>query len=87
VARCISQLAGALTMLDGYAKEPWYFGSRMTQADITIGCLIGYMRLRLEEAFPPKRYPRLEALAARCEALDAFIKARPSPDELMPAKG
>ena len=28
VARCMTQLAGALTMLDGYAKEPWYFGTR-----------------------------------------------------------
>jgi glutathione S-transferase len=87
VARCMTQLAGALTMLDGYAKEPWYFGSRMTQADVTIGCLVGYMHLRLEEAIPSKRYPKLEALAARCEAVDAFVKSRPSPDELMPAKG
>ena len=83
----MTQLAGALTMLDGYAKEPWYFGSRMTQADVTIGCLVGYMRLRLEEAFPAGRYPMIEALSARCEALDAFVKSRPSPDELMPAKG
>jgi len=87
VARCMGQLAGALTMLDGYAKEPWYFGHRMTQADVTIGCLVGYMRLRLEEAFPTKRYPKLEDLAARCEALDAFVKSRPGPDELMPSKG
>ena len=35
----------------------------------------------------PDELPRLEALATRCEALDAFMKARPSPDELMPAKG
>jgi glutathione S-transferase len=87
VARCIGQLAGALTMLDGYAKSPWYFGSKFTQADVTIGCLIGYIRLRFEEAMPGKRYPRLEELARRCEALDAFQKSRPSPDELMPGKG
>jgi glutathione S-transferase len=86
VARCMGQLAGALTMLDGYAKAPWYFGAKFTQADVTIGCLIGYIRLRLEEAMPAKRYPRLEELAARCEVLDAFQKSRPGPDELMPGK-
>jgi hypothetical protein len=35
---------------------------------------------------PGKRYPRLEELARRCEALDAFQKSRPSADELMPGK-
>jgi hypothetical protein len=30
-------------------------------------------------------YPRLAALAARCEMMPAFEAARPSPDEVMPA--
>ena len=86
-ARCLSQLAGVLVHLDGHAKEPWYFGGRMTQADVTIGCMIGYLNLRLAEAFPAGRYPRIEKIAERCDALDAFIRARPAPDEVMPAKG
>jgi glutathione S-transferase len=84
IVRCLSQLSGALVHLDAHAKDPWFFGSGITQADITIGCLIGYLNLRLQEAFPHGRYPRLERLAERCEALDAFIAARPSPDEVMP---
>jgi glutathione S-transferase len=84
IVRCLSQLSGALVHLDAHAKEPWFFGNDITQADITIGCLIGYLRLRLQEAFPRGRYPQLERLAERCEALDAFIAARPSPDEVMP---
>jgi glutathione S-transferase len=86
VARCLAQAAGALVHLDGHAKEPWYFGARMTQADITIGCMVFYFGLRLPEGFPAGRYARLEGIAKRCEALDAFISARPSPDEVMPQR-
>ncbi|MGE0238273.1 MAG: glutathione S-transferase family protein [Parvibaculaceae bacterium] len=84
--RCMAQLSGALVHLDAHAGEPWYFGRKFTQADITLGCLVGYLRLRLQEAFPPGLYPDLERLSERCEALDAFAEARPAPDELMPAK-
>jgi glutathione S-transferase len=86
VARCLGQIAGALVYVDAHAGEPWYFGSRMTQADITIGCMIAYFALRLPEAFPAGRYPRLAALGSRCEALDAFIATRPAPDETMPSR-
>lgn len=84
IVRCLSQLSGALVHLDAHADEPWFFGNDITQADVTIGCLIGYLNLRLPDAFPHGRYPRLERLAERCEALDAFIAAKPSPDEVMP---
>lgn len=84
--RCMAQLSGALVHLDAHASEPWYFGKKFTQADITIGCLIGYLKLRLPDAFSAGRYAHLERLSERCEALDAFLKAKPAPDELMPAK-
>ncbi len=84
--RCMAQLSGALVHLDAHAKDPWYFGRKFTQADITIGCLMGYLKLRLTDAFSPGRYPNLERLAERCEALDAFEKAQPAPDEFMPIK-
>ena len=87
VGRCLEQVAGALSYLDQTARAPWFFGEKMTQADITIGCTVGYLRLRLEEAFPPDRYRNLEALITRCEALDEFARTRPAPDEVMPAKG
>src|SRR5437588_4485098 len=86
VARCLAQIAGALVHLDGHAKEPWFFGGRMTQAAITLACTIFYFGLRLPEAFPSGRYPRLEQIARRCEALDAFSQTRPAPDEVMPGR-
>ena len=55
-------------------------------ADITIACMIFYCELRLPEAYPSGRYPRLDQIAARCEALEAFIASRPSPDEVMPTR-
>jgi len=85
--RCSAQVGGALTHLNAEAQAPWFFGTAMTQADITIGCAIGYFRLRLDEVFPAQRYPKLAALAARCDALEEFVRTRPGPDELMPAKG
>lgn len=87
IDRCLGQLAGAVAHLDATAREPWFFGEKMTQTDITIGCTIGYLRLRLEVAFPLNRYRKLDALAARCDALDEFVKTRPAPDEIMPPKG
>jgi glutathione S-transferase len=87
VERCLGQLAGALAYLDGAAREPWFFGEKMTQTDVTIGCAAGYLRLRLEEALPPNRYRNLEALSSRCDALDEFVRTQSAPDEIMPAKG
>jgi glutathione S-transferase len=87
VRRCLEQVEGALSWLDAEAGTPWFFVEKMTQADVTVGCAIGYMQLRLQEAFPPGRYRNLEALSARCDALDEFVQTRPAPDELMPPKG
>ncbi|MCI0547837.1 MAG: glutathione S-transferase family protein [Candidatus Rokubacteria bacterium] len=86
VARCGSQLAGALAHLEAHAGEPWYFGAKLTQADVMTGCLLLYLGLRLPEAFPPGRYPKLARLAEACEALEAFKQSLPAPDEVMPAK-
>lgn len=87
VSRCLAQLDGGLGYLDRTAQAPWFFGEKITQADITIGCVVGYLRLRLEEALPPGRYPAMEQLAARCNAMDEFMSTQPAPDEVMPAKG
>ena len=64
--------------LENRLTGEWLF-DRFTQADLTAGCLLGYLNLRLQEMLRGGRYPRLEALSKRCEALPAFISARPSP--------
>jgi glutathione S-transferase len=84
--RCLEQLAGGLAHLEHECGAPWFFDRQMTQADVTVGCLIGYLKLRLPEAFPAKSYAKLHALSAHCEMRDEFVYSRPSPDEVMPAR-
>ena len=84
VARCRSQLDGALRVLETFPKSPFFMGEKLSQADITTGVMIGYMKLGRYGAFPSASYPGLEALSQRLEALQAFVATRPSPEETMP---
>jgi glutathione S-transferase len=85
IARCRSQLEGALSVLEDLPKEPYFLGERLSQADVTVGTMMGYLELRPKDAPARGSYPTLEALSERLEALDAFREARPGPDEVMPA--
>jgi glutathione S-transferase len=82
--RLISQVAAGLGKLEHDCGAPWFFDDRMTQADITIGCILGYMKLRLPDVFPAEKFPKLHALALHCETKEDFVKARPSPEESAP---
>jgi glutathione S-transferase len=84
--RCKKQLAGALAFLEGQLATEWLAGPKMTQADVITACMLGYLKLRLPEALRNGDYPELERLSSACEKLDAFMAARPSPDEVMPAR-
>jgi len=80
--RCLAQLAAALQKLEADCGSPWFFDDHMSQADISIGCLIGYLKLRLPETFPADKYPKLHALSLHCETREEFVKSRPSPEEI-----
>jgi glutathione S-transferase len=84
ISRCRSQLAGALSVLEDLPKEPYFLGERLSQADVTVGAMMGYMKLRPKDAPTLASYPTLEAMSDRLEELDAFREARPSPNEVMP---
>jgi glutathione S-transferase len=85
-ARCLDQLKAGLTELEKNCGTPWYFDLHMSQADVTIGCLIGYVKLRVPEAFPAKKFPKLHGLSLHCEMREEFVKSRISADEVMPAR-
>jgi len=85
--RCRLQLAAGLDRLESQCGAPWFFGNWMSHADVMIGCMIGYLNLRLPESFSIGSFPRLHALGLRCEGLDEFMKSRISPDETMPSRG
>ena len=84
--RCLKQLSAALKQLESQCGAPWFFDMRMSHADVMTGCLIGYLKLRVPEAFPAKKYPKLHALSHHCELHGEFVNARISPNETMPAK-
>jgi len=85
VARLKGQVHGGMRWLETRLSGDWFFAGKLSQADIAAGVLLGYLNLRLQEVLREGRYPKLEALSKRCEALPAFIAAQPSPDEVMPA--
>lgn len=84
--RCLTQIEATLERLEHDCGSPWFIDAHMTQADVSVGCMIGYMKLRLPEVFPANRYPKLHALSLHCETREEFVKARPSPDETVPSR-
>ena len=83
--RNLTQLATALAALERSPLSPWLMGTRMQQPDITTACMIGYLKLRVPDAFPVGRYLTLERLSAAAEATPAFVATRPAADETIPA--
>ena len=81
--RILSQLAAGLAALNGRADQPWLCGT-FSHADILTACAIAYMKLRLPEAYPPRAYPKLDAMITRAEALPAFIACQIGANETMP---
>jgi glutathione S-transferase len=75
IERCRTQGAGAIAAL---AAEPWPERAHLDQAEITTACTIRYVRLADPDLLPPGRFPTLEALSARCEALPAFQATWPA---------
>ncbi len=84
--RCLGQLAAALLQLESQCGAPWFIDMHMSHADVMTGCMIGYLKLRLPEAFPERKYPKLHGLALNCELHEEFVRSRISPSETMPAK-
>ena len=75
IDRCRTQGAGAIAAL---AAEPWPDRARLDQAQITTACMIRYVRMADPDLLPPGRFPALDALSARCEALPAFQATWPA---------
>ena len=84
--RMLSQITAALTNLESDCGTPWFVDSRMSQADITIGCMLGHIKMRVPEAFPANKFPKLHALSLHCETKEDFVRARPGADETVPKR-
>ena len=75
VERCMAQITGALQLLEaGRAGRPgdWWFGDRISHADIILATMLRFLREALAGVFDLDSYPALAAHAARCDALPVF---------------
>lgn len=83
IARCRTQAEGGLAAL---AALPWPSEDRAEQVAITTACMIRYIRIADPALMPAGRYPALDALSQRCEALPPFQVTYPA-DYALPATG
>lgn len=81
IKRCRTQAEGGLA---GLARLSWPVGERLDQAWITTACMMRYVRLAYGDLLPPGRYPALDAVSDRCEALPAFKATYPA-DYVVPS--
>jgi glutathione S-transferase len=71
IARCRMQGAGALPVLD---RVSW--SERLDQPQITTACMVSYLRMTDPDIIPRGKYPSLDTLAGRCEAMPEFAATR-----------
>jgi glutathione S-transferase len=57
----------------------WCVGDRISLADVSIACHLGFINLRVPHYFPQEKYPRLARLWKRMEQRDSFKKTAPPP--------
>ncbi len=85
--RCRFQVVNALVELDRVAEDaaPWLLGDRLTQADITVATMLGFLTFVVPATgvAPPddRQWPHLARLARRCEAEPAFVTCYPPETE------
>lgn len=75
IVRCRTQAEGGLAAL---AALSWPTDAAPDQAAITTVCMMRYVGLADPDLLPPGRYPSLEALSRRCEALPPFQSTWPA---------
>lgn len=76
VDRCNQQMHGALSELEKSCAlaKPWLIGDKISQADITAVCAATFLSDTV--GFGDHRYPALQVLIDRCEAMPEFKAVR-----------
>jgi len=59
-------------------QQDWFVGARFGLADICVGCMLGYLDLRLPDFDWRKRSPKLTAFFSRIAARPSFSATAPS---------
>ncbi len=84
--RLAAQLKAGIEWLEHECGSPWFIDNKMSQADVTIGCMLAHVKLRLPEFFPADKYPKLHAISRHCEMMPEFDAARVGANETVPKK-
>jgi glutathione S-transferase len=85
--RCVSQIETGLEALEAACvDEHWLTGERMSHADVMTGCMISHLALRVPDLWPENKYKKLRKFATRCEYNKAFMAAKISENETIPAR-
>lgn len=79
---CDKQVADGFLWLDRQFAGPWFTGSLMTQADVTIGVFWLFARAKRPGFFAKLGCRQLEALSDRLQALPAFQSTPPEAEVL-----
>jgi len=82
VARCRGQLERALAEIERRLAEEPRLPDPLKQPGITVATMLGYLRLRVAEAVPVGRYPRLDAFSALAEVQPAYVACQPTLPEI-----
>lgn len=86
LARQRRKVDGALRELARVIGDaPYCVDGRFTQADISVGALLGYLRVRWPQIVWMDRYPGLARLSDRLEARPSFAATRPVPQTIVDA--
>jgi glutathione S-transferase len=81
VERWSGQLRSAIQALDERLEEPFAAGEKLTQADVTAGCMYDMMIRMFPDLLPTGTYAALDALGERCHAMPEFQQADFEPDD------
>lgn len=81
--RCRTQAKGGIAAL---AAHSWPADAPVDQAVITTACMIRYIHLADPDLLPSDRYPSLEVLSQRCEALAPFRATYPADYAVPPTR-
>lgn len=78
--KCADQALSGLRALEDMAPEDggWFGGEKISQADITTAVVIEFMGVELPDLIGEDDIPRLKALVARFNELEAFSSTHPA---------
>jgi glutathione S-transferase len=76
--------AGVSGLSTGLAGRDWYIGDGLTLADISAGCALAYLHLRLPEFEWRDRYPDLVGYSDKLEARPSFAETKPEAQAIKP---